>query len=221
MCDNNRFALDAAAVADLLDLGIDEQIQVAALELELALALAEGLDLFVEQPGDPRHLAPADPQPQRLDELVDPPRADAADIGLLDDGDQRLLGSLSGLQKAREVAALTDLGDLQLDLTRPRVPAPRPIAIVMRRPILGALTALGANEISRPSMGVRARISRPGTPADDPGRRRPRCASLPRCPTHAPQHTQCPALSATATRATGACAAQRRRDACRQPARAA
>ena len=71
---------DAAAVADLLDLRVDEQIGVAALQRPLA----KRLHLLVEQPGDPADLGLADPQPEALDELIDPPGRDAADIGLLD-----------------------------------------------------------------------------------------------------------------------------------------
>jgi hypothetical protein len=52
MCDNNGLALHAAAIADVLDLGVDEQIGVAALQL----ALAKRLDLLVQQSGDSRHL---------------------------------------------------------------------------------------------------------------------------------------------------------------------
>jgi hypothetical protein len=74
-------------LADLLDLGVDEQIRVAALQRPLA----KRLDLLVQQPRDPRDLALADSQPEALDQLIDAPGADAADIGLLDDGDQRLL----------------------------------------------------------------------------------------------------------------------------------
>ena len=79
--DHDALARNAAAVADLLDLGVDEQIRVAALQRPLA----ERLDLLVEQPGDPADLALGDPQPEALDELIDPPRRDAADIRLLDD----------------------------------------------------------------------------------------------------------------------------------------
>jgi hypothetical protein len=58
-----------------------------------------------------------------------------------------LLTALARLQEAGEVASLTHLGDLQLDLTRPGVPPPRPIAIAMRRAVLGALTALRADQL--------------------------------------------------------------------------
>ena len=142
--DHDALARDAAAVADLLDLGVDEQIRVAALQRPLA----ERLHLLVEQPGDPADLGLGDPQPEALDELIDAARRDAAHIGLLHHRHQRLLGALARLQEAREVAALADLRDLQLDLARPRVPPPRPIAVAMRRAILGpALTVLGADQL--------------------------------------------------------------------------
>jgi hypothetical protein len=142
--DDNALACDAAAVADLLDLGVDEQIRIAALERPLP----ERLDLLVEQSGDAADLALGDPQPQALDELIDPARRNAADIRLLHHGDQRLLGALARLQEAREVAALPDLRDLQLDLTRPRVPPPRAIPVAMRRAVLGALPVRGTDELA-------------------------------------------------------------------------
>jgi len=141
--DDDALALHAAAVSDLLDLGVDEQIRVAALQRPLA----ERLHLLIEQAGDPADLALGDPQPQALDELIDATRRDTADIRLLDDAHERLLAALARLQEAREVAALTDLRDLQLDLTRARIPSPRPIAIAMRRPILRALPALRADQL--------------------------------------------------------------------------
>ena len=54
--DDDAFACDAAAVADLLDLRVDEHVRVAALQP----TLAERGDLFVEQAGDPADLALAD-----------------------------------------------------------------------------------------------------------------------------------------------------------------
>src|SRR4051794_7295338 len=141
--DDEPLALNAPAVADLLDLGIAEQIRVPALQRPLV----ERGDLLVEHPGDRADLAPADPQPEAVDELVDAARRDAADIGLLHDRDQCLLRALSGLQEAREVAALADLWDLQLDFTRARVPPPRPIAVAMRRPVRSALTVRSTHQL--------------------------------------------------------------------------
>src|SRR3954451_15423190 len=141
--DDDALAHNAPAVADLLDLGVDEQVRVAALQR----ALAEGPDLLVEQGGDPADLGLGDAQPEALNELIDPPRRDAAHVRLLDHRDQRLLAALARLQERREVAALADLRDLQLDLTRARVPAPRPIAVAMRRTVLGALAMGGTDQL--------------------------------------------------------------------------
>jgi hypothetical protein len=81
--DDDRFARDAAAVADLLDLGVDEQIRVAALQR----AGAERLDLLIQAGAHPTDLALADPQTETLDQLIDLAGRNAADIGLLDHRD--------------------------------------------------------------------------------------------------------------------------------------
>jgi hypothetical protein len=141
--DDQRLAPDAATVADLLDLGVQPQIDIVALQR----ALAERLDLLIEQRADPADLALGDPQPKRLDELVDAPRRDAAHIGLLHDCHQRLLRTPARLQERRKVAALPQLGDLQLNLPGPRVPPPRAIAVSPRRAILAALTEPGSDQL--------------------------------------------------------------------------
>jgi hypothetical protein len=143
MSDDHALAHDAAAVADLLDLRVDEQIRVAPLQRPLA----KRGDLLVEQAGDPADLRLGDAQPEALDELIDATGRHAADIGLLNDRDKRLLAALSRLQERREVAALPELGDLQLDLARARVPAPRTVAVAMRRAVLGPLAALGTDQL--------------------------------------------------------------------------
>src|SRR3954468_6972166 len=141
--NDDALAGHTPAVAALLDLRVDEQIRVAALQRPLP----KRLHLLVEQAGDPADLALGDPQPEALHKLIDPARRHAAHIGLLHHADERLLAALARLQKAREVAALADLRDLQLDLTRPRVPPPGPIAVAVRRPILGALAVLSADQL--------------------------------------------------------------------------
>jgi hypothetical protein len=97
--DDHALALHPPAVADLLDLGVKKQIEVAALQRPRA----ERLDLLIQPGADPADLRPADAQPEALDELVDAPGRDAAHIGLLDHAEQRLLGALARLQEAREI----------------------------------------------------------------------------------------------------------------------
>jgi len=142
--DHQRLVDHAPAVADLLDLRIQEQIRVGALQRPRP----ERLHVLIERLADPADLALAHPQPQALDQLVHPPRRDPADVRLLHHRQQRLLRAPARLEEAREVAALTDLGDLQLDLPGPGVPPPRPIPVAMRRPILRAtLAVLGADQL--------------------------------------------------------------------------
>jgi hypothetical protein len=78
MGDDDSVALHATAIADLLDLRVDEQLRITALKR----ALAKRLHLLGEQPRDPADLALGDPQPERLDKLIDAPGRDAANIGL-------------------------------------------------------------------------------------------------------------------------------------------
>src|SRR5215213_831250 len=110
--DDQRLGDDAAAGADLLDLGVQEQVGVIALQGPGA----ERLDLLIQPSADPADLRAADAQAETLDELVDAAGGDAADIGLLNHREQCLLGPSPRLEEAREVAALADLRDLQLDL---------------------------------------------------------------------------------------------------------
>ena len=143
MRDHQRLVDHPAAVADLLDLGVQEQVRVGALQRPRP----ERLDVLIERLTDPADLALGDPQPEALDELVDPPGRDAAHIRLLDHGEQRLLRTPARLQKRREITALTDLGDLQLHRPRPRLPLARPIAVAMRRPIRRALAEFGPDKL--------------------------------------------------------------------------
>ncbi len=97
---HERLPHHPAAVADLLDLRVQPQVRVAALERPVA----ERLHLFVQAGADPRHLALGDPQPERLDDLVDLTGRDAGDIGLLHHRHERLLRPLARLQERGEVA---------------------------------------------------------------------------------------------------------------------
>jgi len=85
---------------------------------------------------------------QALHQLVHAPGRHAAHIGLLHHRQQCLLTAPTRLQEAREIAALPQLGDLQLDLPRTRVPAPRPIAIAMRGTVRAALTQRRADQLA-------------------------------------------------------------------------
>src|SRR4029450_6540297 len=82
---------------------------------------------------------------QLLHQPIHPPGADAVDVGLLDDRDQGLLGPPARFQEAREVGALAQPGDRQLQLAHPRIPGARPVADAVGHSLGGALAELGAD----------------------------------------------------------------------------
>src|SRR5438105_3020700 len=83
---------------------------------------------------------------QLLDQAVDLARGDAVDIGLEHDRHDRLLASPAGFEEAREVGrALALSGDQQLDLSDPRLPRPRAIAVAVRDALGAHLVKLGAD----------------------------------------------------------------------------
>jgi hypothetical protein len=59
------------------------------------------------------------------------------DVSLLDNGGERLLGHAARFQKAREIAALAQLRDAQLDRAGARLPNPIAIAV----PVIDAVRA--------------------------------------------------------------------------------
>jgi hypothetical protein len=85
--DHHAPAGPTAAVADLLDLDVNEQIRVAAFQR----AVTERLDLVVEAGAHPGDLALGDPQTEALDQLIDLAGAHPAHIRLLHHRHQRLL----------------------------------------------------------------------------------------------------------------------------------
>ncbi len=142
--EHERLAHNAATIADLLDLRIEPEVGVAALER----AVAEGVDLLVQTLADARDLALRDPEPERLDHLIDLARGDAGDIGLLHRAHERLLRAAARLEEARKVAAAPQLRDGELELAGTGVPRPRTVAVAMREPLLGySLAAGGTDEL--------------------------------------------------------------------------
>jgi hypothetical protein len=88
--------------------GVDPQVGPVAFQR----AVEEGRDPLVDFGAEPGDLALRDAaHAERLDEVVDRARRDALDVGLLDDGGQRLLRQPPRLQEAGEVRALPELRD--------------------------------------------------------------------------------------------------------------
>src|SRR5690606_9673686 len=85
---------------------------------------------------------------QGLYQLVHLARADAEDVGLLDDSHQRFLGAAPWLQQAREIASLPQFGNAEVDGAHPRLPSTLTVAVAMRhtlrRPLVTVRTALAA-----------------------------------------------------------------------------
>ena len=116
--DYRRDRDDAAALA-LLQVG-RVQPQIGPLAVERAVE--EGADPLVDVLAELADGALGDPgQPHRLHQVVDAPGRDAADPGFLDHRHQGLLRRLPGLEEGREVAALPQLGDAQLQAAQPGV----------------------------------------------------------------------------------------------------
>src|SRR3954452_14842185 len=112
-------------------------------------AVEEALHPFVDLLAQARDLALRDAaQAHGLDEVVDLARRDALDPGLLDDRHERLLGGLARLQEAREVAALTQLGDSQSQAAEPGVEPALAVAVAVRDTALAALVPGRAREAS-------------------------------------------------------------------------
>jgi hypothetical protein len=66
-------------------------------------------------------------------------RVDTLHVGFLDDRGERLLGRPTRLQEGREIAALAQLRDAQLDRPGARLPDPIAIAVALVDPIQAAL----------------------------------------------------------------------------------
>ena len=68
------------------------------------------------------------------------------DVGFLDHGHEGLLGRPPRLQEAREVRALAELRDLQIDGAGTRLPLALAIAVTAGLPLRAALAVAGAGE---------------------------------------------------------------------------
>src|SRR5215470_12023703 len=101
------------------------------------------VDLFAQL----RYLRLADAgQPHRLHQIVDPAGRHTANPGLLDHRNQRLLRTLASLQKWREIAALPQFWDAQLQRAKPRVESAVAVAIAPGRALAATLVAPGADQ---------------------------------------------------------------------------
>src|SRR5437763_3140324 len=115
--------------------------------LALQRPVEEGADPLVDVLAQLRDGALRDArEPHGLHQLVDPARGHAADPGLLDHRDERLLADLPGLEEGREVGALPELGDAQLQRAEPGVERAPPEAVAVVEPLRRALVAPGPDQ---------------------------------------------------------------------------
>lgn len=85
-------------------------------------------------------------QTQRLHQLVDAPGRDTANPSLLDHRDESLLGGLARLQERREVRALAQLGDAQLERAKTRVEAALAVTVAVIETFCRALVPAGPDQ---------------------------------------------------------------------------
>jgi hypothetical protein len=120
--------------------------------------IAERLDLHVEVGRHLRDLALGQlPDPELLNEFLDPPGRHPQQVTRGDHADEGLLGPPAVLQQpVREVAALPQLRDRQLDRAGPGVPLPSPVAVAGVHPRLAAFAV--ASAANRVRVGAHQRV---------------------------------------------------------------
>ena len=94
--------------------------------------MAERLHLGIERRADAADLALRERgDAERLDQILHAAGRDTQHVRLLDHREEGPLGAPTGLEEAREVAAVADAGDGQIDRAGPRVPAPLAIPVAV------------------------------------------------------------------------------------------
>ena len=135
---------DAAGLAHLHVGGVEPDIGPIAFERPVQ----EGLHLVVDLAAQPADLALGDAgHAHRSHQIVDRARRDALDVSFLHHGGECLLRHAARLQKAREVAALAEFRDAQLDRTGTRFPHPIAVAVALIDPIGITRTMRGAGQV--------------------------------------------------------------------------
>jgi len=129
--DHERFLPDPAVLTDALDLRVQPQVRVGAVQR----APSERVDLLIQPAAHVRDLVLGEPpEAHLLDQPIDLARAHAVDVRLLNDRDQRLLRAAARLKERRQIAPSPKARDLQLDLPNPGVPGALAIPIALRLP---------------------------------------------------------------------------------------
>src|SRR3954454_5519368 len=101
-------------------------------------------------------------------EIVHPPGRDAADPRLLDDGDQRLLAHLPGLEEGREVGARAQLRPPPLERAGPGVEGALAIPVAVVEPLRAAPVAPGPDQALHVALHRQPRHRPGGGPREVP-----------------------------------------------------
>ena len=134
---------DAAALPNLLRQAVQPHVGVGT---TVQGPTQETVHHFVQVPADARHLAAGDAvAAQSLDQVIHPPSGHALHIGLLDHRQQGLLAAPPRFQQAGEVAALPQLGNVQLHGAHPGIPGAVAVAVAVGDPLRAAFAVLSAD----------------------------------------------------------------------------
>ena len=134
---------DPSALAHLQIGGVEPEIGPFAGER----AVQELADTFVDVLAQLRHRALRNAaQPHGLHQLIDATGRDTTDPRLLDDGHQRLFRGLARFEKAREVTALTQLGNPQVQRAQTGIESALSIPVTPRRAFAAALVLASADQ---------------------------------------------------------------------------
>ena len=119
---------DAAGLAHLYIGGVEPEIRPVAFQRPVQ----EGLHLVVDLAAQPRYLALGDAgHSHGLHQVIDRAGGDALDVGFLDHRGERLLGHPPRFEEAREVAALPQLRNAQLDGAGAGLPVTVAVAVAV------------------------------------------------------------------------------------------
>ena len=130
--------------------GIDPQIRPVPSDRAVQVRLHALIDLTAQA----RNRALADAaQAHGFDQLIHRAGRDALDAGLLNDRCQRLLAGAPRLEEPEEIAALAELGDLQIHAPSPDLPQPFAVAIAAVGPLGAALPVGGGADALRAPTG--------------------------------------------------------------------
>jgi hypothetical protein len=142
--DDHRNRDDATVLTGLHVGRIQPKIGPVALQW----SIEKGRDLVVDFSAQPADLAFRNAgHAHCFDQIIDRARRYSLNVGLLDHRGERLLGHAARFQKGREITALAQLRDAQLDGSGAGLPNPVAIAVAVIDAVRAALPMRGASQV--------------------------------------------------------------------------